>query len=462
MPEYIELGLVETTRSPADFAAMGYESLTANVPGWDPTNGKLEARLIDAIALMASELAILIGAVPAAIFRYFGKSILELPAIDESYATIDAIVTASSTAGWTLAEGSAWGLRTAGDTLVAFRTTGELVIPPGDWTGTVTLQAVDPGAEASGLSGTFEAIDAVTWVASMVGVGVSTGGVDAESDLDYQDRLREELTTLAPREILPRDVEIFARRIAGVDRALAIDLLNPNDGTTNNARMVTVAVRDAAGEPVSTLTKNAVQADLAAKREANFVFWVIDPAYTTIDVVFSAVAFADFDAAVVEADAVDAVTGYLSPKDWGQPPDDRSHQWHQVTTVRYLEVAGVLDRVAGLDYVQSLLIGKRVAATGVASTDVITSTAHGFTANQPVVFSSLTGGAGLTAGTVYYARDITTNTFKVSATAGGSAVNVTSDMSAGFVAGLSTSNITMSGYAPLPRPGVVDGTVTAP
>lgn len=59
----------------------------------------------------------------------------------------------------------------------------------------------------------------------------------------------------------------------------------------------------------------------------------------------------------------------------------------------------------------------------------ITWTAHGLVAGQPVIFST-TGAlpTGLTAGTVYYviANGLTTDTFKVSAAKGGSAVTTSS------------------------------------
>ena len=72
--------------------------------------------------------------------------------------------------------------------------------------------------------------------------------------------------------------------------------------------------------------------------------------------------------------------------------------------------------------------------TGVASTDIITAVGHNFTANQGVIFPTLTGGSGLTASTtVYFVRDISGDTFKVSTTSGGSAVNFTTDITAGTV-----------------------------
>lgn len=70
------------------------------------------------------------------------------------------------------------------------------------------------------------------------------------------------------------------------------------------------------------------------------------------------------------------------------------------------------------------------SATGVASTDVVTATAHGFSDGQPIYFTVLTGGAGLAISTIYYVRDSDTDTFKLAATSGGAAINFTTDISA--------------------------------
>jgi hypothetical protein len=74
------------------------------------------------------------------------------------------------------------------------------------------------------------------------------------------------------------------------------------------------------------------------------------------------------------------------------------------------------------------------AITGTASTDLISLTAHGYRDGDRIIFPALTGGSGLTAGTTeYFVRDKTADTFKVSATVGGAAVNFTTDISAGTV-----------------------------
>lgn len=69
----------------------------------------------------------------------------------------------------------------------------------------------------------------------------------------------------------------------------------------------------------------------------------------------------------------------------------------------------------------------RALFTADASTDVITSAGHGLSDGDVVVFHTITGTlpTGITAGTAYYVRDSTTDTFKIATTSGGSAVNIT-------------------------------------
>ena len=69
--------------------------------------------------------------------------------------------------------------------------------------------------------------------------------------------------------------------------------------------------------------------------------------------------------------------------------------------------------------------------TGVAATDIITDAGHTFVDNTPVVFTSLTGGAGLVVGTVYFVRNsVPATSYQLSATSGGAAINFTTDISA--------------------------------
>lgn len=76
-------------------------------------------------------------------------------------------------------------------------------------------------------------------------------------------------------------------------------------------------------------------------------------------------------------------------------------------------------------------------------TDTITSPAHGYADTQKIVFYGGTVPGGLTEGTVYYVRDATTDTFKVAATSGGAAIDITSAGTGGCM----VSTITEDAYA---------------
>lgn len=71
------------------------------------------------------------------------------------------------------------------------------------------------------------------------------------------------------------------------------------------------------------------------------------------------------------------------------------------------------------------------SVTGVASTDIINDTGHTFVNNTPVVFSSLTGGAGLAINTPYFVVNAVAGvSYQLSLTSGGAAINFTTDISA--------------------------------
>jgi hypothetical protein len=101
-----------------------------------------------------------------------------------------------------------------------------------------------------------------------------------------------------------------------------------------------------------------------------------------------------------------------------------------VTDEGYFDANGVW-QPADLD------VGSEITlATSAAADDIIdTAAAHGFVAGDPIVFDGLTGGTGVTEGRVYYviAANLAAQTFQFSTTAGGAAVNFTSDITAGTV-----------------------------
>jgi hypothetical protein len=69
----------------------------------------------------------------------------------------------------------------------------------------------------------------------------------------------------------------------------------------------------------------------------------------------------------------------------------------------------------------------------IPSTDVVYSTGHGYTDGTKITFYNGTPPGGLTEGVTYFTRDGTTDSFKVAATLGGAAIDLTSASSFGCV-----------------------------
>lgn len=77
-----------------------------------------------------------------------------------------------------------------------------------------------------------------------------------------------------------------------------------------------------------------------------------------------------------------------------------------------------------------------------AATDTVRCPAHGYANGQTIVFYGDTTPSPLTEGQVYYARDCTTDTFKVAASSGGAAIDLTTGGSSACV----VSKITLEVY----------------
>ena len=316
---------VDTT--PVNLAGEAFDYLQGKIPGWQPANGNLEAWMIEALALIAGELRELTALVPDAIFGYYGASILGLPPYPAVQATAFTTWKAVDQAGYTINAGTVIAITPAASTAgYGFFVAADTVIPAGtDTLAGVECHALEPGAEASGLTGDVTVIDSLVFISSVTLEGPTSGGQDAETSDAYLSRLSALLTLLSPRPILPQDFAVLAQRQHdGVGRAVAIDLYNPGPPVDANCpRCVTVVVADAAGEPCSPEIKQEVDDLLQSEREVNFLVFVADPVYTTIDVTFDAVCYPSWDPADVQSRIISALTTYLSAGLVGHPARKR-------------------------------------------------------------------------------------------------------------------------------------------
>ena len=362
---------VPVDTDPVDLAEDAYAYLEEQVPGWLPSPGNLEAWLIEALAQMAGELRALTALVPESIFAYYGDSVLGLPPYEATPATGLTTWTAINNAGYTIDAGTLIAVTPpASLDSYAFAVVADHVIPNGQTIASaVEVQAVEPGAAGSGITGAVETLDQLDFIASVTLDSATSGGADAETPEEYLNRLSDLLTLLTPRPILPPDFSLLVQRqIPGIARATTIDLYNASTQTGNQPRCCTVVPVDSAGNPVSSTIKNQALSLLQSAREVNFLVFVADPTYTTIDVAFTVVAYPGNLAADVVARVNAAITSYLQPYNWGVPPygDTSGRSWINDTTVRYLELAQVVNAVEGVHYVTSLTFAKAGQTKGTA------------------------------------------------------------------------------------------------
>jgi hypothetical protein len=220
---------VEITSDPDEMTADSYEFLMQNVDGWEPSEGNLESWMIQALSRLVSLARDTASDVPPEIFRAWGLRAVGITPVDAVAATVTTTWTAVDNLGYTLPAGTIAAFQTSGDTLVAFVVMSNVTIPAGQTQATgVVMNAVDTGEESNGLGpGPLVLIDALAWVSSVAATTASGGGVEAETDDQYLDRLSDELRLLTPRPILATDYAVLARRVAGVHRAVGVDNYQP-------------------------------------------------------------------------------------------------------------------------------------------------------------------------------------------------------------------------------------------
>lgn len=359
MTQYLDIPFES---DPDALSQEAFDYLSTAIPNWTPAEGNLDVWLIRAIARVAGEVQEMASAVPTTIFRYAGNNLFGITPIDAVSATGATTWTMRDNAGYTIPDGTLVGVRLSGDVIIPFQTVGDVIVPNGSTvtsTGGVQISAVNPGADGSGLTGDMELIDSIGFVDSIVLESPgTTGGIDAETDDDYLNRLTLQLQLLAPRPIIPSDFSAMALDVPGVHRALALDGYDPVTNTYDNERMVTVAAVDASGAAVATAVKTQVAALLENNREVNFQVNVIDPTFNTIDVTFAVKCDVGFtDVADVASRVSDAITAFLSAETWGLPNTGDTITWNNEDTVRYLTLADVVHSVQGVRYIESLFIG---------------------------------------------------------------------------------------------------------
>lgn len=327
--------------------------------------------LLEVAALREAETRVVMTDVSAAAFRDFGQKVVGVEPIEAASATMTVQFTVKDTAGYTIPSGTRVVYKRTGSDLVGFATTAALTITPGNTTGTVEAAAIVAGDDANGLeAASLTLLDPLSHVTAVASTATSSGGEDAETALEYLDRLSDELRllTLVPR--LEGEFAQVALRVPGVGRARDIRGWDAVEELADQPGHVTVAVTDVDGAPVGSTVKDAVEALLTSedRRALNVVVHVVDPESVAITVDFVGVSLPGYDPVTVASDAVAAVEAWLSPANWAANTDGT---WGDETIVRYQELSALLHNVDGFDRWTSLTLNGGTSDVNMAPDDEV-------------------------------------------------------------------------------------------
>jgi Baseplate J-like protein len=336
-----------------------FADLEDQIDGWEPAAGNLETFLIRAIVYrLIVPLAQLAADVPPEVFDRWGEEIAEVERHLASAATGATTWKMTDNGGYKIPAGTEIGVPVSGSEARGFRTVNEVIIPPGSTetaAGEVLIEAIEAGTQDNELEGEATLEDALALpLDSIKLVGATSTGEDEEEPTVYLGRLRETMETLAPRPIIAKDVAILARNVPGVGRSVAIDNYNAETEEGEQEKTTTVVVTDAEGEACIAAVKEAVEAELAAKREANYIFFVVDAQYKEIDLTCVFVEAPGFDHAAVKVKLEAALDDFFDPAKFGQRPPGDAKSWVNATTIRYQDLVTVVNNVEGLDYYTTL------------------------------------------------------------------------------------------------------------
>lgn len=270
------VALPEIETDPDELAEIAFEYLGAVLPDWAPVldGGDAMTELIRAQARIVAEERDVAGNVPTAILRALGERVYRLPPIESAPARVSATVTFRDDAGYTIEGGVEVFVATAGDDGVTFSVVAPVTVEPRRGTSTsrgeVTLQAI-PGFEGTignGLTSANPARIIRSWAAieSIVLVGESSEGVDAEDDDAYLVRLVRELSLSSPVPIHLADHSALARRHSLVTRCLALNLTKRVDEIVeiSHTGSGTGTLTDRATGGAVSLTSGATASSIAA------------------------------------------------------------------------------------------------------------------------------------------------------------------------------------------------------
>lgn len=310
---------------------------------WTPREGNTEVVLLELLAAMTEEEVYALNRIGDGVV----ERVLRLAGLERDLgaaAAASVTFTAGDADGYTVPAGTIVRLDTASVEDLDLATDVDLVIAPGQTTGTVAATATVVGTAGNGIppGAVLEVLDSLTGIEGAELATLTAGGRAAEDSATFLARATPRLSTFTTTLVRPQDVEAYiASTNPGIVRVKVLDRYNPAAPVPgDDDGYVAVAVAAAGGADLTAPAKAALTTDLVSRMHAGLKVNVIDTDLTTVAVNVTVLALPGYAAATVQANVDTVLRAYLNPDTW---------PWS--TVVRRNELIARADTAEGVDTV---------------------------------------------------------------------------------------------------------------
>lgn len=302
-------------RYPEDLAVASLERLAAALLTWVARDGSPEVVLIEAAALAVADIVNAANATIGAVEEDMLARFYGVPRRPGAAAVGELLLTFDSAVTTTIPAGMGFLIPSVG---VEVQTTVDVPLTAA-LTATVQVASVEATTALNGV-GLGTGVDVLDVIPNLLTVEISTtfaGGADPETDEAYVLRAQARLARVTNSLVVPDHFSAYVLEDGRASNALTIPAWDGASIATagSDAGEVTV-VCYGFGAQLSSEVRAELATAMQAITAAGITVNVTEVALTTVNVTATVAARPGYDAAEVQAAAVDAVRAYLSPEVW--------------------------------------------------------------------------------------------------------------------------------------------------
>jgi hypothetical protein len=286
------------------------------VPEFQPRTGTLEEAIIQAISFNTALISSQINRLPDGLMEGIAR-LSGLERLEATFATGQALFEVFDNNGVTIPAGTVIAYESINDDIIIsypFETVGDLVIPEGSTTGTVSIQATDAGVYPALLA--TQELELVSPAPGVIEIQLSAAisvGTNSETDADFLTRASRHFTSLSSALVTKNQLINFIKaNYPSIGSVAVFDLTNPY-GTLDwdedlEPGYVTIVLTDASGIEISSAQSSQLIDDISSKTVAGLVVDSVEPASVGVSVEVDIVIADGYDS----TETRNAVNAYLS------------------------------------------------------------------------------------------------------------------------------------------------------